>query len=243
MSRHMIVGADGLQKNPSDVNLTEGSASINRSHLRRPIIAPALPQITINRQNDSPPAYLRKPMLQGKYSSISDTMMSNSRGSLPQNPANRKLGMPQNVIDLNSSTRIPRDVSHRKNKNDFFRFLLAQNYQAQSGPEPEDKSIQGNYRMNNDVLIPRSILKRALAGGVKEKRAQIAAEDSFRNHIMEIIHADMQSHPQPPPPLGIEDHTEDDEFLHKDEAILGKRLHKDHMLLSPKLRDLIQSFD
>jgi len=43
--------------------------------------------------------------------------------------------------------------------------------------------------------------------------------------------------------LALEDHTDDDEFLHKDEAILGKRLHKDHMLLSPKLRDLIQSFD
>ena len=94
--------------------------------------------------------------------------------------------------------------------------------------------------MNNDVLIPRSILKKALAGGNKEKRAQIAAEDSFRNHIMEIITADHAGQNQV---LGIEDHTEEDEFLHKDEAIMGKRLHKDHMLLSPKLRDLIQSFD
>jgi len=165
-------------------------------------------------------------------------MASNSRGALPKNPANRKLGLPNNVVDLNISTRIPRDISHRKNKNDFFRFLLAQNYQAQAGQEDE-KSIQGNYRMNNDVLIPRSILKRALAGGNKEKRAQIAAEDSFRNHIMEIITADHAGQA----PLGIEDHTEEDEFLHKDEAIMGKKLHKDHMLLSPKLRDLIQSFD
>jgi hypothetical protein len=93
--------------------------------------------------------------------------------------------------------------------------------------------------MNNDVLIPRSILKKALAGGNKEKRAQIAAEDSFRNHIMEIITAGDSGQPM----LGIEDHTEEDEFLHKDEAVMGKRLHKDHMLLSPKLRDLIQSFD
>jgi hypothetical protein len=52
-------------------------------------------------------------------------MAANSRGALPKNPANRKLGMPNNVVDLNISTRIPRDISHRKNKNDFFRFLLA----------------------------------------------------------------------------------------------------------------------
>ena len=56
---------------------------------------------------------------------------------------------------------------------------------------------------------------------------------------MEIITADHATGQT----LGIEDHTDEEEFLHKDEAIMGKRLHKDHMLLSPKLRDLIQSFD
>lgn len=28
------------------------------------------------------------------------------------------------VIDINMNTKIPKNVSHRKNKNDFFRFLL-----------------------------------------------------------------------------------------------------------------------
>lgn len=36
---------------------------------------------------------------------------------------------------------------------------------------------------------------------------------------------------------------DEDQYLRKDETVTGKKLHKDHMLLSPKLKDLIQSFD
>jgi hypothetical protein len=39
---------------------------------------------------------------------------------------------------------------------------------------------------------------------------------------------------------GIMSEGEDEEeFLGKDEALMGRHLHKDHMLLSPKLKDLI----
>jgi hypothetical protein len=33
--------------------------------------------------------------------------------------------------------------------------------------------------------------------------------------------------------------VEENEFLRKDEALVGKRLHKEHMLLSPKIKDVI----
>ena len=48
----------------------------------------------------------------------------------------------------------------KNNKNDFYRFLLAQNYN-----NPSDAKV------NNDVLIPRSILKRNNPGNlIKDKR-------------------------------------------------------------------------
>lgn len=94
------------------------------------------------------------------------------------------------VIDINMRTRIPRDISHRKNKNDFFRFLLEQNYHAQfTADDPSEKRlahIHGNYRMNNDVLIPRSILKKSLVGGPKGRKMDTENEDSFRNHIIDM---------------------------------------------------------
>lgn len=66
-------------------------------------------------------------------------------------------------------TLIPKQQVLKKNKNDFYRFLLNAN------------SEQGeNYKINNDVLIPRSILKKNTAPGlVKEKRLEEAAEQFF----------------------------------------------------------------
>jgi hypothetical protein len=96
--------------------------------------------------------------------------------------------------------------------------------------------IHGDYRMNNDVLIPRSILKKALVGGPrgrKEEEAIEKANESFRYPIMDMINGDL---------TGLATNSEDeeeDQFLKKDETVTGKRLHKDHMLLSPKLKDLI----
>lgn len=53
------------------------------------------------------------------------------------------------VIDMNKTFTLPSDFNSRKNKNDFYRFLLDQN-----------NSYEGDYKMNNDVLIPRSIIKK-----------------------------------------------------------------------------------
>jgi len=54
------------------------------------------------------------------------------------------------VVDINKSTNIPDNLNKKKNKNDFYRFLLEQS-NTFSGFE---------VRANNDVLIPRSILKK-----------------------------------------------------------------------------------
>ena len=57
----------------------------------------------------------------------------------------------------------------RKNKNDFYRFLLSKNHDNLNA-----------VKINNDVLIPRSILKRNNPGGlIKDKRLQEATEDYF----------------------------------------------------------------
>ena len=99
--------------------------------------------------------------------------------------------------------------------------------------------IHGDYRMNNDVLIPRSILKKALVGGPrgrKEEQAIEKANESYRYPVMDVINGDLTG-------IGSSGDEEEDQFLKKDETLCGKRLHKDHMLLSPKLKDLIQSFD
>ncbi|TNV74079.1 hypothetical protein FGO68_gene3446 [Halteria grandinella] len=57
------------------------------------------------------------------------------------------------VIDINQATEIPQAVlEKRQNKNDFYRYLLMQNTQT--------IEQQPQYRVNNDILIPRSILKR-----------------------------------------------------------------------------------
>jgi hypothetical protein len=67
---------------------------------------------------------------------------------------------------MNLATHIPRQAPNKKNKNDFYRFLLQANYEQNQNP-----------RVNNDVLIPRSILKKNTAPGlVKEKRLEEAAE-------------------------------------------------------------------
>jgi hypothetical protein len=62
------------------------------------------------------------------------------------------------VINLEAS--IPNLHNKKKNKNDFYRYLLSQNF---------DMTETG--KMNNDLLIPRSILKRNNPGGlIKDKR-------------------------------------------------------------------------
>lgn len=60
------------------------------------------------------------------------------------------------VVDINKNTYIPMDLSKKKNKNDFYRFLLSQS------------NVIPDLKINNDILIPRSILKNC---GPKQKRS------------------------------------------------------------------------
>lgn len=60
-------------------------------------------------------------------------------------------------------------MSKKQNKNDFYRFLLSQN------------TDDDGFKANNDVLIPRSILKRNNPGNlVKDKRLEEATRDYYR---------------------------------------------------------------
>jgi len=52
------------------------------------------------------------------------------------------------IVDINQAIELPASqMDKRQNKNDFYRFLLMQN-------------ASNETRVNNDILIPRSILKR-----------------------------------------------------------------------------------
>lgn len=53
-------------------------------------------------------------------------------------------------------------MGRKKNKNDFYRFLLQQNLSAEMLQNPQLMSAL-NSKINNDILIPRSILKKHVA--------------------------------------------------------------------------------
>ena len=74
------------------------------------------------------------------------------------------------IVDINRATSLPANKGRRKNKNDFYRFLLATN---QNGANDD-------HKINNDVFIPRSILKKNyVPGSIKEQRLEAAAEEFF----------------------------------------------------------------
>ena len=63
------------------------------------------------------------------------------------------------VVDINREINLPANQHRRKNKNDFYRFLLSTN-RGMDNTEP---------RINNDVFIPRSILKKNyVPGSIKD---------------------------------------------------------------------------
>lgn len=62
------------------------------------------------------------------------------------------------------------NINKQSNKNDFYRYLISKN-----------KNNEGQFKVNNDVLIPRSILKRNNPGNlVKDKRLEEATNEYFR---------------------------------------------------------------
>lgn len=122
-----------------------------------------------------------------------------------------------NVVDMNMMTRIPKQMALKKNKNDFYRFLLQANYDAHD-----------NYKVNNDVFIPRSILKKNNAPGlIKEKRLELAAEEFFEYQI-----AMQQMQPG----------EIDEQFIGKYEVVFGQHINNTNPLLSPKFKQLIDEF-
>lgn len=63
------------------------------------------------------------------------------------------------IVDINRLTELPMSAAEkRQNKNDFYRFLLMQNSNQQQTEETNLTTI--GQRANNDILIPRSILKK-----------------------------------------------------------------------------------
>ena len=85
--------------------------------------------------------------------------------------------MEANVVDLNRNIRLPDLNLRKKNKNDYYRFLLQNNR--------GDGVMGSDYvKMNNDVFIPRSILKKSNApGSIKEQRLEAAAEEFFEYQL------------------------------------------------------------
>jgi len=126
---------------------------------------------------------------------------------------------PQNVkkaaiIDINRAASLPTNQNKRKNKNDFYRFLLSTN-------------LHGNNenKIHNDVFIPRSILKMSyVPGSIKEQRLEAAAEEFFEYQVaMQKMKRDSS-----------------EEYLGKYEVVFGQHLDVSDPQLSPKLNRLIQ---
>ena len=82
-----------------------------------------------------------------------------------------------------------------------------------------------NAKINNDVFIPRSILKRSnVPGSIKEQRLEAAAEEFFEYQL--AIHK-------------MKKETSE-EYLGKYEVVFGQQLQNNNPLLSPKFKDIIQ---
>ena len=82
-----------------------------------------------------------------------------------QNNNNEKPDLMPKVVNINQQTVFPLIMNKKKNKNDFYRFLLQQNMNNISDFE----NIVNAPKVNNDILIPRSILKKN-EFGIKDKQ-------------------------------------------------------------------------
>ena len=96
------------------------------------------------------------------------------------------------IVDMNQLTNFPINTHRKRNKNDFYRFLLNQNFNhGDGGPQ--------NIKINNDILIPRSILK-------KNDNAPDKVDDLRENDDLEDLND-----------LEFED-------IGSNEAVIGKKL-------------------
>ena len=131
------------------------------------------------------------------------------RGTKPQ--AIRKAA----IVDINRDTSLPAGMNRRKNKNDFYRFLLSTNQHGDGNAN----------KINNDVFIPRSILKKSyVPGSIKEQRLEAAAEEFFEYQLaMQRMKRDSS-----------------EEYLGKYEVVFGQHLDQSDLQLSPKVKQLVQ---
>ena len=118
------------------------------------------------------------------------------------------------VVDINRAISLPNNNQRRKNKNDFYRFLLSTN---QQGLEKD--------KINNDVFIPRSILKKSyVPGSIKEQRLEAAAEEFFEYQVA----------------ISQMKRDTSEEYLGKYEVVFGQHLDPNDPQLSPKVKSLVR---
>ena len=119
------------------------------------------------------------------------------------------------IVDINRDTSLPANANRRKNKNDFYRFLLSTNQHGDGNAN----------KINNDVFIPRSILKKSyVPGSIKEQRLEAAAEEFFEYQLaMQRMKRDSS-----------------EEYLGKYEVVFGQHLDSSDLQLSPKVKSLVQ---
>ena len=79
-------------------------------------------------------------------------------------------------------------------------------------------------KVNNDVFIPRSILKKSyVPGSIKEQRLEAAAEEFFEYQLaVQQLKRDTS-----------------EEYLGKYEVVFGQHLDKNDPQLSPKVKDIV----
>ena len=88
-----------------------------------------------------------------------------------------KNGASAAVVDINRDIKLPDLNQKKKNKNDYYRFLLQTN-------RGEGMFKQDLSKVNNDFFIPRSILKKSnCPGSIKEQRLEAAAEEFFEYQL------------------------------------------------------------
>lgn len=108
----------------------------------------------------------------------------NQRVELKQNSILGFKDKAANVIDMNINTQFPSNLNRKKNKNDFYRFLLNQNLNTESGVGFHNP----DYKINNDILIPRSILKKNDNPPMKEENVEeIYDIDGFEDYGTEDL--------------------------------------------------------
>ncbi len=121
-----------------------------------------------------------------------------------------KIDPKQKEINVtNLKVDFPANIDRKKNKNDFYRFLLQQNFGStiSDGSTEAGSSLMHNAKIYNDILIPRSILKK----NEGEPRRKGRDGDTFDDLLSGA-----------------------DQLIDPSEAVIGRGLEIDGPILSPR---------